>query len=489
MTLYYFLRWSILLGTGLLIYGQAFQFDFVFDDITFITHNFYIRDFSHIPWMWHFFPMTRLVGTYSFALNYYFNQLHPQGYHIFNFIVHLVSVGLVWALAGLLFKITKISEDRLTKELPFMIAVLFLVHPGQTQAVTYIAQRFESMATVFYLGTMYCYLCARLSKRGRHKVILFGLSGLLTILGIMTKETVITVPLMMLASEWILFPRKDYTRFYIVLAVGGVLLYMLFTRLVHSDLSIFSRSIPSESHGGDVLTPVGYFLTQMRVFLTFLRLLALPVHQNLDYDYPASSGLLHPPLTLVGLSVICGIIFLIIKLRRKVPLIAFGLAWMLITFSINLVPRANVIFEHKLYLISFGYFLALVAALSILVRNRGALVWILLGMVTVLGVVSFQRNKVWRNEFTLWDDTVRESPNKARPYNNRGGAYSNQGNLTGALSDYNRAIEINPDYDRNKLANIYINRAITGIKQGNTAQAMSDFTKAYQYQQKTNDER
>ena len=95
-----------------------------------------------------------------------------------------------------------------------------------------------------------------------------------------------------------------------------------------------------------------------------MRLLVLPVHQNLDYDYPASTGLLHPPLTLVGAGVIlCFIIFLIFKLRRNFPLIAFGLAWILITFSINLAPRLNVIFEHKLYLISFGFFLVLVSAL------------------------------------------------------------------------------------------------------------------------------
>ena len=120
------------------------------------------------------------------------------------------------------------------------------------------------------------------------------------------------------------------------------------------------------------------------------------------------AGFLHPPLTLVGLGVILGIIFLIIKLRRRFPLIAFGLAWMLITFSINLVPRSNVIFEHKLYLISFGFFLAFVAALSMLVQDRGTLLRILCCMIVVLAIISFQRNKVWANELTLWEDSIKE---------------------------------------------------------------------------------
>jgi len=488
MVLKYSLRWLVILLLGLLIYGQAFQFGFVFDDKLYIVSNPYIRDFSHVYLMWHFFPMTRLVGMNSFALNYFFNQLHPQGYHIFNLIVHFIAVGLVWALASLLFKITKWlpSKDRLVNELPFIIAVFFLVHPCQTQAVTYISQRFESMATVFYLGTVYCYLRGRTTIRKSHKFGLFGLAGLLTILGLLTKEVIITVPAMLLASEWILFPNpcavipakagihnKIGRHRYLILIVCGILLYLLFTKLVHADLSIFLQTVPSDSHDGDVLTPKRYFLTQMRVFLTFLRLLVWPMHQNADYDYPASTGLLHPPLTLVGLGVIGCIIFLIIKLRRNAPLIAFGLAWVLITFSINLAPRSNLIFEHKLYLISFGFILAMVALLSNLVRERGTLMRILCCLIAVLALVSYQRNKVWKDALTLWDDTVHQSPHKARPYNNRGAAYSSQGNFTQAILDYSKAIEIKPDY-----ADAYFNRGNNYGHQGNFTQAIFDYNEA-----------
>ena len=436
--LYYLLRWSVLVLIGLLIYGQTFSFGFVFDDSAFIVNNLYIKDFSRIPLIWHFFPMTRLMGMYSFALNYYFNQIHPQGYHIFNFIVHLAATGLVWALAGLLFKTIKWfpAQDRLSKELPFMIAVLFLVHPCQTQAVTYISQRFESMATVFYLGTMYCYLSARLAGDRVNKIRLFGLSGLLAVFGLMTKEVVITVPAMMLAGEWILFPKKDNKTLYIVLAVAGVLLYGLFTKMGQQGFSVFSQSVLSESHDGDMLTPARYVLTQMRVFLTFLRLLVLPIHQNLDYDYPVSTGLLSPPLTLVGLCVMGSMIGLIIKLRRSVPLIAFGLAWMLITFSANLAPRANVIFEHKLYLISFGFFVAAVAAVSMLSHRRTLVLGIVGCMIALLAMAAFQRNKVWKNDLVLWEDVVQKSPHKARPSNNFGFALDKEGQYTASHSSF-----------------------------------------------------
>jgi tetratricopeptide (TPR) repeat protein len=164
---------------------------------------------------------------------------------------------------------------------------------------------------------------------------------------------------------------------------------------------------------------------------------------------------------------------LIIKLRRSIPLIAFGLAWILITFSINLAPRSNVIFEHKLYLISFGFLLTAVALLSNLVRHRGALTWILLCLISVLALVAFQRNKIWKDEFSLWNNAVGGSPHKARPYYNRGIFYYRQGKLIQAISDFTMAVELNPAY-----AEAYNNRGSVYYTLKNFPQAISDYTKA-----------
>ncbi len=489
-----FLRCLALILLGLLVYGQTFRFGFVFDDNLFIVANPFIKNFSNFHMMWHTFPLTRLVGMYSFALNYYFNQLDARGYHIFNFIVHLIATGLVWALADLLFKITARTvipaQAGIHKDLPFIIALLFLVHPCQTQAVTYITQRFESMAAVFYFGTIYFYLRARLSTVKTHQMALFGLAGLATILGVLTKEVIMTVPVMVLACEWILLntviPAKAgiHNKHYLTILAAGFLLCLLFSKMLHLQLVDFSKTIPSESHDGDVFTTAHYVLTQMRVFLTFLRLLVLPIHQNVDYDYPASTGFLHPPLTLAGLGVILGFIFLIIKLRRSFPLIAFGLAWMLITFSVNLVPRFNVIFEHKLYLISFGFILAFVSALSVLVWKKPGHIdflgiqkvnvsrFFLYCLVFVLAFMSFQRNKVWANELALWENNIKESPGKARVNASLGRVYGSLGRLDASIYYLSRAIAISP----NNIT--YENRGIIYGQQGRTAQALEDLNKS-----------
>ncbi|MEI7999548.1 MAG: hypothetical protein WCH62_08605, partial [Candidatus Omnitrophota bacterium] len=420
------LRFLILTILGLVIYYQTFGYGFVFDDMMFIVHNPYIKRLDHIHYIWNVLPKTRLVGMYSFALNYSINQLHPAGYHIFNFLIHLLTTGLVWACARLLFKITGLlpSKNRLTQELPFLIAILFLVHPCQTQAVSYISQRFESMATLFYLGSFYCYMRARITSVVINKVVLFFCCGSLALIGIMTKEVCVTIPLMLLTAEWILWPDgffasgKNFlkksnlwiTSF--VIAVGTLLFILLFMKLCRTNFSIFFNAFlaPSESHDGDMITSGNYLLTQLRVFLTFLRLLVIPINQNVDYDYPLSSGLLSPPLTLVGAYFIAVFIFSIIKLRKQFPLVSFGLAWMLITFSANLAPRVNVIFEHKLYLISFGFFLTIISLLFSQLRQQKLLLGFFIFIIIILSATSFQRNHVWRNQLTLWEDVILKSP-------------------------------------------------------------------------------
>lgn len=474
---YYPLRWSLLIALGLAVYYQTFGFGFVFDDHEFIINNPYIRSFDKINGLWAILPKTRLIGVYSFALNYYFNHLDPRGYHIFNFIVHLLVAGLVWGASSVMIKIAgglRPSSDWLAQELPFIIAAIFLVHPCQTQAVTYISQRFELMAAFFYLSTVYCYLCARLSPLGRGKIVLFILAFASAILGLLTKEETVTLALMLLAVEWILLPEKiSHRQIVWILAIGSIFYCLLFMKLVHGGFNILFQAVPSQSHDGDIVHFGNYVLTQMRVFLTFCRLLVFPVHQNFDYDYPLSAGILHPPLTLAGMGLIGVMIVLVFKLRRDFPLISFGLAWMLITFSINLVPRANIIWEHKLYLISFGFFLLLAVSLNRLVQNRVVLAWLLIGLIAALSMAGFQRNQVWKNELVLWEDVVKKSSGKERVYANLGLAYGRSQQYDKAIYFLNKAIAMNPkDYKSHmNIGEVY-------FRLGSDSEALAHFNEA-----------
>ncbi len=497
------LRWIILITLGLVLYGQTLFYPFVFDDHIFITGNPFIKRFENIHLLWQNFPITRLVGFYSFAFNYWLNQLNPFGYHLFNICVHLLTTGLVWAVADTLFRITHPGKSN--KHLPFFIALLFLVHPGQTQAVTYISQRFESMAALFYFSTVFFYLQARITAQKPRQFILFALACAFAVIALLTKETAVTLPAMILAVEYLLWPKRINKP--IILALFSGIFLLLFFKFIGTDPRILAHTHISESHDGDILTPSNYFLTQPRVFLTFLRLLVFPAYQNLDYDFPMSTGLLSPFSTLAGVMLTIFIIYLIFKLHKTMPLAAFGLAWMLICFSINLAPRRNVIFEHKLYLISFGFFLSFITILAELIKSKSSLNKLLVCIVITLSVICFIRNQVWRNELTLWEDIVQKSPNKSRvnanlgrvygslkryreaivyldkaialepkddiSIMNRGSMYYELGDTKKALQNFDQALSINPSY-----ASVYVNRALIFMAEGGNEQSLNDLNRA-----------
>jgi Tfp pilus assembly protein PilF len=478
--LFYPLRWLVILALGLIVYGQTFGFGFVFDDHLFIVTNQAIKDFHKLTEIWSGFPLTRMVGMYSFAANYALGQLHPSGYHIFNFCVHLVATALVWATAGVLFRIYPPSglTPGSRREFPFVIALLFLVHPCQTQAVTYISQRFESLAALFYLAAIYSYLRARTETRGYRQILFVTLTVVSIVLGILSKETAFTIPVMILITEgmiirserfflWLRWPRIG------LILAAGIVFAGIWIKLGLSKINILWTPVVSESHDGDVISPWNYLLTQMRVLLTFVRLLIFPVNQNLDYDFPMSSGFFHPPLTFFGAGLMAAMITLAAKLRRRFPLIAFGLAWMLVTFSMNLVPRPNLIFEHKLYLISFGFLLAAITALVEWIRSEKTLVVVLPVIIVMLCVTSVGRNHIWRNEQLLWEDTIKKSPGKARVHANLSRIYSSLNRNDEALALMNKAVALKPGESV-----FYLNRGILYLSLAKPDEALKDFDKA-----------
>jgi tetratricopeptide (TPR) repeat protein len=194
---------------------------------------------------------------------------------------------------------------------------------------------------------------------------------------------------------------------------------------------------------------IHYLLTQFRVIVTYIRLVFLPFNQNLDYDYPVFKNFFE-------LSVLISFLFLMTillcanRLFSKYRLVSFSILW----FFLALLPESSffaikdVIFEHRLYLPLAGVSLFLVSGAYYLIGKNGlkAMVVVLTMVLACYSVLTYQRNKVWKDPLTLWDDTVHKSPHKARGYGNRGMAYYKQGDFTHALSDFNKAIELNPNY-------------------------------------------
>ncbi|MBF0386690.1 MAG: tetratricopeptide repeat protein [Candidatus Omnitrophica bacterium] len=496
------------------VYQQTFQFNFVFDDRQFIVENTILRSWNGI---FYFFtndlPINRFITLSSFALNYQMYGLNPQGFHIFNVLIHLAVVCSVWWLFRILLvhsaKDTSETNDRLNW-LAFFGALLFALHPAQTQAVSYISQRFSSLAALFYILTVGSYLRLRQSQGQKNCLGLTLVFALSFVLAILSKEEAVTLPLMIITVELFFFRNQAQAlprHFWLKIILGFGLFVLLFTKLFRSDLlSMFSINAPSESHDGDILTGSTYLLTQARVFLTFLRLLVWPFPQTIDYDYPASFSLLDPGV-LLGLAVFSGSLFTAWRFKKSSPLLAFGILWLLITFTANLIPRVNLLWEQKVYLLSAGFLLALIVWLNEHIRSTRILFCVLSVLVVLAGAVTFQRNKVWRNDLTLWTDALAKAPHKSRTLLNAGDAnirygyperglklfqqakalyprdpfvaramgsyYFNRGEFRNAASEYANAVRLEPAH---LDTNHYL--ALSFEHSGNHAQALKVYDQA-----------
>lgn len=463
--------------TGFLVYSNSFYNAFHFDDVFFILTKPQIRDLSDLNAIWnaHSHP-ARFIGFLSFAINYHIHQYQVFGYHLVNWFIHIGNALLVWWMVKLLFQTPRLERNALrvyTEWAAVMCALLFVVHPVQTQAVTYITQRFASLATLFYLLSICTYLKGRLS-RGAVSIVCFVTAIISALLGMFTKQIVFTLPLMIILVE-LVFVRRQRINW---TAIGIVALFLLVVPGIFSYNTghILNIKHMSESHDGDALTSGVYFLTQMRVLMTYLRLLFVPLGQNLDYDYPALTEFSDPqvfvPFGLLTALFVSGMVML-----RKHPLIGFGILWFFIAISVEstFITIKNVIFEHRLYLPMAGFSIVLVFGLLKGFRRLKPVVAIISCLVILFSILTYKRNLVWRDGISLWTDVVAKSPNKSRPHISLGIAYIQNQQYDLAMNHLQRALELNPTAYK-----AYNNIGLIYAKQRDYRQAIEFYNQAVQ---------
>ncbi len=371
--------------------------------------------------------------------------------------------------------------------------MLFLSHPIQTQAVTYIAQRFASLATLFYLAAVLLYVKWRLSKEEERQNPVFFVGALLSgLLAMKTKQISFTLPLLILIIELFFFSPFGKKKLLYVTPFFLALLLTAKPYLFNSNLgesTVLGIEIPRETAS---ISRLDYLLTQSRVLVTYVRLLIMPVGQNLDYDYKVFHSFLNAQVLLsfgfLALLVLAAVLFLVKSktsaFKNEFKLISFGITWFVVTLlpESSVFPIRDVIFEHRLYLPSFGFFLAATGAILAafrLLRSRLAfrdtrpLAIVLLLIIALLAFATYQRNQVWRNPVTIWEDVVAKSPKKARAHMQLGVAYNAVGRLDDAIREHKIAIKKNPGFYRTyyNLGNVY-------LKQGEYDKAITQFGKA-----------
>jgi protein O-mannosyl-transferase len=463
-----------LLLLGCVLYSNTFHSSFHFDDKSSIVDNFAIKNIRNLQNIWNYWP-PRFITDFSFSINYHFNHFDVFGYHLVNILIHIISSILVFYFILLTFLTPKMKDEDISKHaslIAFFSASIFLTHPIQTQAVTYIVQRAASLATLFYLASLVFYIKSRLLKEKGGACYIASLG--MAVIAMFTKEITITLPLMVLLYEVYFFKTKKGVKLIKLMPFFITLLIIPLTMLICKSVNIMEMRVTTETI--TPIPPLQYLFTQFRVMVTYIRLLFLPINQNLDYDYAISKTLIHLP-TLASLLFLTGILIIAKRISDRYKLISFSIFWFFLTLlpESSVIPIKDVIFEHRLYLPMVGYSLFLASGLYYLFKGKQLkLVAAILFMFVILySMITYERNKVWRDQITLWDDVAHKSPNKERPYNNRGNAYQIKGDLDRAISDYNKAIKINPNY-----ADAYNNRGNVYKIKGDLNQALSDHNKA-----------
>ena len=476
---------------GFAVYSNILGAPFVFDDLDYIRGNEKIRDLRNFLDL----SGTRYLGFLSFAFNYQLNGYDTFGYHIVNVALHVLNAALVYLLVEALFAAAQAGKDERAGRVPALAAsLLFLTHPVETQAVSYITQRLVSLAAFFYLLTVLLYLRARKEAASgtfssRH--LLFYIPALIVCVAAQkTKEIAATLPFMLALSEIVFFSGERKKRLLYLLSFLVTALIVPLTLVFggsggYSDFGEKIRQMQIEEMS--TLSGSEYAYTQARVVVTYLRLLVLPLWQNLDYDYPVFGSLLAPQVlasVALHIALIGAAVFLLIRsfrsnLKGRLILVPFGILWFYIALSVEstIIPIQDVIFEHRVYLPSIGIVIA-VAAIGTLAAERWKaaifpIAALAVAAIAINSALTVKRNALWADPFALWSDVVEKSPNKARGYHNLGFLLAEKGRLDEALPYFEKAIAIRPG-----LWIAYDNVGTLLIEAGRAEEALPYFKKA-----------
>lgn len=488
----------IIAAIGTIIYSNTLKSPLVFDDLQNITKNPYIR-LTHLNLEkiydagFKSFASHRPLANISFAVNYYLGKYDVKGYHIVNIFIHIMNGILVFFIARITFKqLSDIGILTISKSHNFTIsfvslfaALLFTAHPIQVQSVTYIVQRMNSMAVMFYFLSLILYIYGRLSltiwKRWAQWVACF----VSWILALGSKEIAATLPLVLLLYEWYFFQdlSKDWLKqnlkYFIILIVLIVPVGYMF--LGPNPIDTLLRPYAQRD-----FTMEERILTQFRVLVFYVSLLIYPhiSRLNLLHHVKISHSLFNPITTFFSLLVLVSLLILAACLARKQRLLSFCIFW----FFIHLLIESSfigleIIYEHRLYLPMFGFALMTAYFLFYLVSVNRIYAFIVSAVIIVsLGTATYHRNKTWQDPITLWSDVVSKSPGEIRGYNNLGNAYDSKGLIDEAIAQYQTALNIEHDSYRPELnyyyGEIHYNLASAYQHKGFEEKALKHYLKA-----------
>ena len=444
--------WALgtIIGAALLAYANTFSVPFFYDDNGSIVDNPTLRHF----WSWWnvFTPNLadgQTVGgrpllNLSLALDYAVHGKSLWGYHAVNLLIHVLAALTLFGLVRRTLQVPVLTEKYGADAvlLAWGAALLWAVHPLETEAVTYIVQRAESLVSLFYLLTLYCFCRSSSAALPRKWLVLSALSCLV---GAGFKEVIVSAPVVVLLYDRCFVAGSfrsawDKRRFYYCALACT---WLIEAALIHA--------LGSRRHTVGHLLGIPwhtYVLSEFPAILHYLGLSFWPHPLVLSYG-PAwvASWRRAIPAALVVLPLLGFSVWSLrypVTVTRRWPAIGFlGLAFFLILApTSSLIPLRDSIVEHRMYLPLAAVVSAVVLGMHDLLGRRGVRIWIGVTAVLLAGM-TLVRNHDYRSTFALWSDNVSRRPLEYRAHTNLGIALTERGQWEKAIEQYRMALQLN----------------------------------------------
>ena len=475
----------------LAIYGNSLDGEWIFDDGPNIVENVNVH-LQHLSWeeiektFYIAGGFSRPVSYLSFGINYYFGGLHVFGYHLLNLCIHYITALLLFFVVLRTLNLS-LLRDRYAGSayaVALIATVLWAINPIQVLAVSYIVQRMASLAGMFYLLSLYCYIRGRTGESQRWNIVFFLLSFLSFLLALGSKENAVMLPVVIFFYDLFLIQgvtkeriKKNILFFIVPLSI------VFLIALIYTDLSGIIAG-----YGDRPFTMKERLLTEPRIIIFYLSLIfyPLPSRMAMFYDIELSRSLIEPLMTMPAILCILLVNCYALYTARKRPLLAFAI----IFFFMNHVTEGSIIpleliYEHRNYIPSMFLFvpvaLFLVYIMDLFSGRR--LIQVLIIILTLSVFVSqghsvFMRTKVIGHDLTLWLDNVHKAPGLSRIHNNLGKAYMDIGLLSDALREFNEALKADSFKRPRWKAVVECNIGHVFIRKGEYDRAFSHFTTA-----------
>ncbi len=444
------------------VYANSWSGPFVFDDQASILHNDSIRHLSDLGAIFSppgegFTVDGRPILNLSLAINYAISGTQGWSYHALNVVIHILAAltlfGIVRRTLGRTIGVRGVGNETGTvgvsdaSVLGMAVSLLWALHPLQTESVTYVIQRAESLMGLFYLLTTYCFIRAAEASPGPTALRWSALSWLACFVGMGTKEVMVSAPLMVflydgifVSAGWRAALLRRWKYYALLALTTGVLL----------ALALRTGSRGGTSGFGIDVTPWMYWQTQFQAVAHYLWLSFWPGTLIFDYGVRWTSGLADvlPYAVIVGLLVVATGV----ALWRRHATGFLGAFFFAILAPTSIVPgNRQTLAEHRMYLPLAAVIVLVVVGANRLIadahrRKFLATAWLPLALIALpLAAVTVHRNEIYRSELTLYRDTVAGRPGNASAHTNLGNALRNARRYEEAIVEYEEALRLRTD--------------------------------------------